>query len=93
MQPLTQVSKTCDISVLFLGQEFVPVSSVRDLGIVLDSHLTFNDHVTCLTSSLLSTLCQISTVKYLFSRPVMLMILNSPVFSKLFYCSLVWAGT
>ena len=76
----------------FLGQALVPVSSVKDLGIVLDSHLTFNEHVTCLTSSLLSTLCQISRVRYLFSRPVLLMILNSLVFSKLFYCSTVWAG-
>ena len=92
-QLLTQVRKTCDTSVPFLGQSLVPVSSVKDLGIVLDSHLTFNEHVTCLTSSLLSTLCQISRVRHLFSRPVLSMILNSPVFSKLFYCSTVWAGT
>ena len=45
-QLLTQVSKTCDMSVPFLGLALVPVSSVKDLGIVLDSHLTFNEHVT-----------------------------------------------
>ena len=61
--------------------------------IVLDSYLTFNEHVSCLTSSLLSALCQIWRVRQLFSRPVLLMILNSLVLSKLFYCSTVWAGT
>ena len=92
-QLLTQVSKTCDMSVPFLGPALIPVSSVKDSGIVLDSHLTFNEQVTCLTFSLLSTLCQISRVRHLFSRPVLLMILNSLVFSKLYYCSTVWAGT
>ena len=82
------------MSVPFLGQALVPVSSVKGLGIVLDqSHLTFNEHVTCLTSSLLPTLCQISRVRHLFSRTVLSIILNSLVFSKLFYCSTVWAGT
>ena len=73
-----------DMSVPFFGQALVPVSSVKYLGIVLNSHLTFNEHFTCLTSSLLSTLCQISGVTHLFSRPVL--ILNSLVLTKLF-CS------
>lgn len=51
------------MSVPFLGQALVSVSFVEDLGIVLDSHLTFNEHVTCLKSSLLSTLYPISRVR------------------------------
>ena len=38
-------------------------------------------------------LCQISRVRHLFTKPVLLTILNSLMFSKLFYCSTVWAGT
>ena len=72
------------MSVPFFGQALVPVSSVKYLGIVLNSHLTFHEHFTCLTSSLLSTLCQIIGVRLLFSRPVL--ILNSLVLTKLF-CS------
>ena len=45
------------------------------------------------TSSLLSMLCQISRVRHLFTKPVLSTILNSLIFSKLFYCSSVWAGT
>ena len=60
---MTQMSKTCDMSVPFLGQALVSVSFVEDLGIVLDSYLTFNEHVTCLKSSLLSTLYPISRVR------------------------------
>ena len=50
-------------------------------------------HVNTLTSSLLSMLCQISRVRHLFTKPVLSTILNSLIFSKLFYCSTVWAGT
>ena len=77
----------------FLDQELTPVSSVKDLGITLDSHLNSNDHVNTLTSSMLSMLCQINRVRHLFTKPVLSIILNSLIFSKLFYCSTVWAGT
>ena len=87
------LSKVWDIRVPFLDQELTPVSSVKDLGITLDSYLNFNDQVDTLTSSLLSMLCQISRVRHLFTKPVLSTILNSLIFSKLFYCSTVWAGT
>ena len=87
------LSKVSHIRVPFLDQELTPVSSVKDLGITLDSYLNFNDRVNTLTSSLLSMLCQISRVRNLFTKPVLSTILNSLIFSKLFYCSTVWADT
>ena len=65
----------------------------KDLGVTLDSGLTFNNHISSLSSSLLSSLCQISRVRHLFSKEVFYIMINSVVFSKLFYCSAVWAGT
>ena len=63
--------------------------------ITLDSYLNFNDHdhVYTLTSSLLSTLYQLSRVRHLFTKSVLSTILNSLIFSKPFYCSTVWAGS
>ena len=51
------LSQLRDVTVPFLGQAIKPVASVKDLGIILDSNLNFNDHVTSLSSSHLSTLC------------------------------------
>ena len=73
----------------FLGQDLVPVTSVKDLSVTLDSNLTFKGHIASLTSSLLSTLVQVNRVRHLFSKEVLCIILNSLVFSKLFYCSTV----
>ena len=86
------VSKLPDVTVSFLGQQLCPVLSAKDLGVTLDSGLTFNNHISSLSSSLLSSLCQISRVRHLFSKEVLYITINSVVFSKLFYCSAVWAG-
>ena len=78
------LSKVLDIRVPFIGQHLTPVSSVKDLGIILDLNLTFNEHVNTLTSSLISILFQISRVRRLFSKSVFTTILNCLVFCKLF---------
>ena len=62
--------KIPDVRVPFLGQNLALVPSVKDLVIILDSNLTFNEHVNTLTSSLISTLCQIRKVRHLFSKSV-----------------------
>ena len=87
------VSKLPDVTVPFLGQQLCPVSSAKDLGVALDSGLTFNNHISSLSSSLPFSLCQISRVCHLFSKDVLYIMINSIVFSKLFYCSAVWSGT
>ena len=87
------LSKIPDVRVPFLGKNLAPVPFVKDLGIILDSNLTLNKHVNTVPSSLISTLCQISKVKHLFSKSVLFIILNCLVFSKLFYCSTVWSST
>ena len=85
------LSRLPTISIEFLGQLLTPVPACKDLGYRLDSHLTFNYHNS--TSSLLSSLCQINRVKHLFSEDTLLLIINSLVFSKLFYCATVWSET
>ena len=77
----------------FLGTKILQSPWCQDLGTILDSHLTFNNHINSLSSSLFSTLCQINRVKHLFDRKTLQIIINSLVFSKLYYCSTVWTGT
>ena len=87
------VSKLPDVTVPFLGRQLYPVSSAKDQGVILDSGLTFNNHISSLSSSLLFSLCQISRIRHLFSEEVLYIMINYIVFSKLFYCSAVWSGT
>ena len=59
----------------------------------MDCNLTYDEHVTQVTSKCIGSLCQINRVKYLFDRRTLITIINSLVLSKLLYCSSVWANT
>ena len=80
-------------SLSFLGKTLTPVSSAKDLGLTLDSHLSYDDHISKLASSCLSKLIQINRVRNSFDQATLLKIMSALVFSKIFYCSTVWSNT
>ena len=78
-----------------LVKELVPVDSVKDLGVVFDSKLSFSDHTTKTVSSCMSALGQISPVKHVFRKGILVALINSLVFLQVVfsYCSSVWSNT
>ena len=82
-----------DLSITLLSKETTSSKSAKNLGVFIDCNLTYDEHVTQLTSKCISSLCQINRVKYLFDRRTLITIINPLVFSKLLYCSSVWANT
>ena len=48
-----------DFKLDFLGKEITPSSGGKDLGVVIDSHLTYDDHIDSIVSSCMGNLCQI----------------------------------
>ena len=87
------LKRTIIPSITFLGKELTTMASVKDLGIVLDNHLSFNEHISILVSDLMGKLCMINRVRHLLDQSTLLIVINCLVFSKLFYCSSVWSGT
>ena len=87
------ISKLQDFRLTLLGKELLPVDSVKDLGVVFDGKLSFNDHIIKTASSCMAALRQISRVKHIFRKDILVTIINSLVFSKLYYCSSVWSNT
>jgi len=77
----------------FMGKDIVPPDTAKDLGVILDSNLTYNEHIIKTASSCMSRLSQINRVKHVFEKRAFLMIINSLDFSKLLYCSNVWVNT
>ena len=79
--------------VTLLGKEILPSRSAKDLGVIADSRLIFDEHVTEVVSKCTGSLCQINRVKHLFDRSTLITIVHSLVFSKLFYCLPMWSST
>ena len=57
-----------EIAIPFLGKAITPVSSAKDLGIILHNNLTYDQHIHQLTSSCMTKICQINRVKNSFDR-------------------------
>ena len=81
------------ISLSLLGKTVSPVSFVKDLGVYIDQYLTYDVHITKTDSSCMNQLVQISRIKHLLDKKTLLLLIDSFVFSKLFYCSSVWGNT
>ena len=60
---------------------------------IVDSHLTYDSHITKLVSSCMAKLCQINRVKGSFDKDTLTLIISALVISKLVYCSTVWSNT
>ena len=92
-QMLQNMPTDLDLHITLLGKELRPVVSARDLGVYMDATLSFDEHITSVTSSCLSSLSQINRIKHLLDRNTLVNVINALVFSKLYYCSSVWSST
>ena len=90
-QNLPQLPK--DMSINFLNEVITPVSIAKDLGMTLDSYLTYDQHITNLVSSCMNCLCQINRVKKCFDKEALILIISTLVMNKMFYCSTVGSNT
>ena len=68
------------------------VTSARDLGMEFDECLSYDEYITQVESKCTKSLCQINGVKHILDSHTLIVIINALVFSKLYYCSSVWAN-
>ena len=78
------------VHINLMGENLTPVTEVKDLGMRLDSHLTYDKHIQALSSSCISKLRQIGRVKHNFDQSTLATIIDTLVMSKINYCSTVW---
>ena len=69
-----------------------PATSVRDLGVYLDSDLSMKSHITRLVCSCFGVLRQIRSIRRSLPRESVLTLVSSLVTSQLDYCNVAYAG-
>ncbi len=82
-----------DFPITVLGEKIIPLQTVNDLGMTLDSRLTYDKHIVDTVSKCITELCQNNRVKHIFDKHTLSLIINALVFSKMYYCSSVWSNT
>ena len=87
------LKKLSSFSITLFDKEITPVPVVKDLGVFLDTCLSYNEHITETASKCLFKLYQINRIKHLLDRKTLLLVINYFVFNKLQYCSTVWSNT
>ena len=76
------------------GKTTVSVSVAKDLCIYIDQFFTYNHHITKTVSTCLQKLIQIIKIKHLIDKStLLLLLLSSLVFSKVYYCPSIWSNT
>lgn len=87
-----KLSRLDDFKLSLLGKEVTPCDSARDIGIYVDSQLSYDEHILKTKSFFVSRLCQINRVKHVFDQKTVKFEINTLVFSRLFYYSSVWSS-
>ena len=80
-------------SATLLGTEIKPVTVAKDLGVYIDSHLNYNEHIIKTVFDCIHKLTRLNRIKHLLDQKTLIFLINAFVFSKLFYCSTVWSNT
>ena len=70
-------AKVTDFRFSLLGKELIPVKVAKDLGVILDSNLTYNEHIMSIVSSCMSRLGQIYRVKHVYDQRTLIIIILS----------------
>ena len=67
-------------TVKLLGKEIKPVPVAKDLGVIIDCSLSYNEHATKTVSDCMHRLIRINRIKHLLDRKTLLLLITAFVF-------------
>ncbi len=79
--------------VLLGAVELEVVNEFKYLGVIIDSKLSFKNHVKMLSKKIKFHLCNFKQIRGSLSEAAALMFLHSMIFSHLSYCITSWSVT
>ena len=74
------------------GNDVTPSSSVRDLGVIVDSDLRLRRHINTLVARCFAALRQLRSIRRYVTVPVMQSLVTSLVLTRLDYCNSILIG-
>ena len=80
------------LKIQFNGERIKRTSHFNFLGIVINEHLNWNDHITHLSSKINPVVGLLHRLKYQLPTKILKMIYNSLILSRLHYGNILWGG-
>ena len=65
---------------------------LRDLGVHLDSHMTFGEHADQVAQQMSGILCYISRIRHFLTEEATRLLVEALVLTRLDYCPVVWGN-
>lgn len=78
---------------MLLGKEVKPSTVTKDLGVHIDCHFNYNEHIAKIVSTCTYMLSHVNRIKHLLDSKTLVFLMNAFIFSRLYYCSTVWSNT
>lgn len=82
-----------NLNIKFNNVTLIPTQSVKNLGVIMDSYMTFNLHIDELQKKVIGTLLYLNRVYDRFDPECRIMVVQALVVSVLNYCLRVWGST
>ena len=68
------------------------VANTKFLGVIIDSRLTWNAHITCICSKIARGVAALTCARYLVPHKLLLCLYHSLIYPHLIYCNIVWGS-
>ena len=75
------------------GNPITQVTSSKFLGVILDQHLSWKDHIKTISSKIAKNIGILNRASYLLPPKIRLTLYYSLIYPYLGYCNLIWAST
>ena len=82
-----------NLSIRFNDATLVPSHKIKNLGVIMDSYMTFDFHIDALHKKVIGTLQYLNRVYDRFDNECRVMVVQALVVSVLNYCLRVWGST
>src|SRR6218665_2944796 len=86
-------ASNCNISVNIDNQCISRVSSTKFLGVNIDEHLTWNEHINAISKKISKNIGVISRVRHLIPQDVLVRLYYTLLYPYFSYCNITWAST
>ena len=91
-QRLATFSETNDLNVFVDNEKIKKVQSTKSLGLTIDEHLTWKNHINNITKKISSGISALKRVRPFINRETAVKSYRGPVEPYFTYCSPVWDG-